>query len=115
MRLTTFVLGAGLVLTMSGVAGAASGPAPAAGDPPSTSATQTIPLFMFDQPRVPLRENVTRDDMRDMPTPSVDRLSNGVRVRIDVGDPQCLREDMRIPGVADPPNPAGSPRWRPPR
>ena len=47
-------------------------------------------LLKLTEPAQPSQDTLTRDDLRDVPTPRVDRLSDTVRVSAGVGDPRCL-------------------------
>lgn len=53
-------------------------------------------------PAVPAR-TITRDDVREVPTPRVDRLSDHARATVVVGDPRCLpgEEGWFDPGLAN--------------
>lgn len=58
----------------------------------------SILLQQLTGPRAPApRDSVTRDDLRDLPTPRADRLSESSRIIIVVGDPRCFPGEEFIP------------------
>jgi hypothetical protein len=73
----------------------------------SQTVAQEIPdpgfLLKLTQPTQPSQDTITRDDLRDVPAPRVDRLSDTVRVSRGLDDPRCLPGDGMLvdPGRAN--------------
>ncbi len=58
-------------------------------------------LLKLTEPARPTLPNdiVTRDDLRDVPPPPADKLSEAIHTHVVVGDPRCLPgEDWFDPG-----------------
>ncbi len=81
MKAARAIVGAGALLVVAGLTPAAWGQE---AKKPDLLFTLTETLHQTDN------RLITRDDLRDPPAPPVDRLSEAIRVRVIVGDPQCL-------------------------
>ena len=81
-----WLLGFGIILALGGSAGVAAAQDAAAS--PETGLPRVLRFGITDQ-QVDMRA-YTRDDLREVPSPRVDRLSDQVRISVSDGDPLCL-------------------------
>jgi hypothetical protein len=74
---------AGLLLLIAGAVSVVSAQQPPV--QPGISLRQ----FMDSAPPRPA-DSITREDLRNLPAPAIDRLPQAVRVNVVVGDPRCV-------------------------
>ncbi len=91
------------VLGLLGVAGYAAAASAQATVEPNISLTLSETLNRIDV------RNSARDDLRDVPPPRNDKLSDSVRITVTVGDPRCYPGED---GWVAPPPPRGITRPR---
>jgi hypothetical protein len=82
----TRLLGMGMFLAATGLTAAAHGQEAAV---PGDSGLPGVLRFGITDQQIDMR-NYTRDDLRPVPAPRLDRLSDQVRITVTDGDPMCL-------------------------
>jgi hypothetical protein len=87
IRFRTILIALIAASVLPSTARAQQAPAPAQGDaqsrPPDINMLLTEPFRGIDN------DSFKREDLRDVPPPKRDRLSESVRVTVTVGDPRC--------------------------
>ncbi len=87
------LLGLGVAMFVAAFGAVGPGAAQQSAPPPAQDVTPgipRIPLTIFQTAPVIPREAVTRDDLKHVPPPPVDRLSEAVHATVVIGSPQCL-------------------------
>jgi hypothetical protein len=77
----------GILVLMAGI-GLAPAQQPPASQPPAQPGI-SLQQFMDSTPPRPA-DSITREDLRNLPSPAIDRLPQAVRVNVMVGDPRCV-------------------------